>query len=159
MSKKKKTKAKKKAPEREKKPVGRPAWEPSAQLLEAIKENAKLGLWDHQIATRCGINPKLFSEYKQRHESIRDALEEGRADAIAEYSQHLYSQSQQGKTQATLFFLRVHGGWRDNAAIATRSDGDGGETLSRRILDIVQNNCNIRWGRSGQDSAENEVQK
>ena len=82
--------------------------------------SAGMGLNERQICASLGINPSTLTR-KKHIKSIKNALEKGRAKAIAQVSSKLFDNAMEGKETSAIFFLknRDPDNWKDRNILET----------------------------------------
>ena len=85
-----------------------------------IERLAGIGLNARQICASLGINPSTLTR-KKHIKSIKNALEKGRAKAIAQVSSKLFDNAMEGKETSAIFFLknRDPDNWKDRNILET----------------------------------------
>lgn len=85
-----------------------------------IERLAGMGLNERQICASLGINPSTLTR-KKHIKSIKNALEKGRASAIAQVSSQLFNNAMEGKETSAIFFLknRDPDNWKDRNILET----------------------------------------
>ena len=85
-----------------------------------IERLAGMGLNERQICASLGINPSTLTR-KKHIKSIKNALEKGRAKAIAQVSSKLFDNAMEGKETSAIFFLknRDPDNWKDRNILET----------------------------------------
>ncbi len=85
-----------------------------------IERLAGMGLNERQICASLGINPSTLTR-KKHIKSIKQALEKGRAKAIAQVSSQLFNNAMEGKETSAIFFLknRDPDNWKDRNILET----------------------------------------
>ena len=85
-----------------------------------IERLAGMGLNERQICASLGINPSTLTR-KKHIKSIKQALEKGRAKAIAQVSSELFNYAMEGKETSAIFFLknRDPDNWKDRNILET----------------------------------------
>ena len=85
-----------------------------------IERLAGMGLNERQICASLGINPSTLTR-KKHIKSIKQALEKGRAKAIAQVSSKLFDNAMEGKETSAIFFLknRDPDNWKDRNILET----------------------------------------
>jgi len=85
-----------------------------------IERLAGMGLNERQICASLGINPSTLTR-KKHIKSIKQALERGRASAIAQVSSQLFNNAMEGKETSAIFFLknRDPDNWKDRNILET----------------------------------------
>ena len=85
-----------------------------------IERLAGMGLNERQICASLGINPSTLTR-KKHIKSIKQALERGRASAIAKVSSQLFNNAMEGKETSAIFFLknRDPDNWKDRNILET----------------------------------------
>ena len=85
-----------------------------------IERLAGMGLNERQICASLGINPSTLTR-KKHIKSIKQALEKGRASAIAQVSSQLFNNAMEGKETSAIFFLknRDPDNWKDRNILET----------------------------------------
>ena len=85
-----------------------------------IERLAGMGLNERQICASLGINPSTLTR-KKHIKSIKQALEKGRAKAIAQVSSKLFDNALEGKETSAIFFLknRDPDNWKDRNILET----------------------------------------
>ena len=85
-----------------------------------IERLAGMGLNERQICASLGINPSTLTR-KKHIKSIKNALEKGRAKAIAQVSSKLFNNALEGKETSAIFFLknRDPDNWKDRNILET----------------------------------------
>ena len=85
-----------------------------------IERLAGMGLNERQICASLGINPSTLTR-KKHIKSIKNALEKGRAKAIAQVSSQLFNNAMEGKETSAIFFLknRDPDNWKDRNILET----------------------------------------
>ena len=85
-----------------------------------IERLAGMGLNERQICASLGINPSTLTR-KKHIKSIKQALEKGRARAIAQVSSQLFNNAMEGKETSAIFFLknRDPDNWKDRNILET----------------------------------------
>lgn len=101
----------------EKKKPGRKAINLNHNEIERL---AGMGLNERQICASLGINPSTLTR-KKHIKSIKQALERGRASAIAQVSSQLFNNAMEGKETSAIFFLknRDPDNWKDRNILET----------------------------------------
>ena len=101
----------------EKKKPGRKAINLDHNEIERL---AGMGLNERQICASLGINPSTLTR-KKHIKSIKQALEKGRAKAIAQVSSKLFDNAMEGKETSAIFFLknRDPDNWKDRNILET----------------------------------------
>ena len=101
----------------EKKKAGR---KPIVLDHNEIERLAGMGLNERQICASLGINPSTLTR-KKHIKSIKNALEKGRAKAIAQVSSKLFDNALEGKETSAIFFLknRDPDNWKDRNILET----------------------------------------
>ena len=101
----------------EKKKPGRKAINLDHNEIERL---AGMGLNERQICASLGINPSTLTR-KKHIKSIKNALEKGRAKAIAQVSSKLFDNAMEGKETSAIFFLknRDPDNWKDRNILET----------------------------------------
>ena len=101
----------------EKKKPGRKAINLDHNEIERL---AGMGLNERQICASLGINPSTLTR-KKHIKSIKQALEKGRASAIAQVSSQLFNNAMEGKETSAIFFLknRDPDNWKDRNILET----------------------------------------
>ena len=101
----------------EKKKPGRKAINLDHNEIERL---AGMGLNERQICASLGINPSTLTR-KKHIKSIKQALERGRASAIAQVSSQLFNNAMEGKETSAIFFLknRDPDNWKDRNILET----------------------------------------
>ena len=97
---------------------GRPPGERSVIIDDAmitrIETVAGLGLNLGQIAAYVGVSRVTFDRYRKEHPRIDDAIDRGKAVAIAAVAQTAYKMATNGKNPGmTAFFLKCRAGWQE----------------------------------------------
>ena len=79
-----------------------------------------MGLNERQICASLGINPSTLTR-KKHIKSIKNALEKGRAKAIAQVSSKLFNNAIEGKETSIIWFLknRDPDNWKDRNILET----------------------------------------
>lgn len=85
-----------------------------------IERLAGMGLNERQICASLGINPSTLTR-KKHIKSIKQALEKGRAKAIAQVSSKLFDNAIEGKETSIIWFLknRDPDNWKDRNILET----------------------------------------
>jgi nucleotidyltransferase/DNA polymerase involved in DNA repair len=85
-----------------------------------IERLAGMGLNERQICASLGINPSTLTR-KKHIKSIKNALEKGRAKAIAQVSSKLFDNAIEGKETSIIWFLknRDPDNWKDRNILET----------------------------------------
>ena len=85
-----------------------------------IERLAGMGLNERQICASLGINPSTLTR-KKHIKSIKNALEKGRAKAIAQVSSKLFNNAIEGKETSIIWFLknRDPDNWKDRNILET----------------------------------------
>jgi len=85
-----------------------------------IERLAGMGLNERQICASLGINPSTLTR-KKHIKSIKQALERGRASAIAQVSSKLFDNAIEGKETSIIWFLknRDPDNWKDRNILET----------------------------------------
>ena len=101
----------------EKKKPGRKAINLDHNEIERL---AGMGLNERQICASLGINPSTLTR-KKHIKSIKQALEKGRAKAIAQVSSKLFDNAIEGKETSIIWFLknRDPDNWKDRNILET----------------------------------------
>jgi len=101
----------------EKKKAGR---KPIVLDHNEIERLAGMGLNERQICASLGINPSTLTR-KKHIKSIKNALEKGRAKAIAQVSSKLFDNAIEGKETSIIWFLknRDPDNWKDRNILET----------------------------------------
>ena len=84
--------------------------------LELVRYYASRGLNQRQIAKMLGVSEWTILRRKRDEANFANAMAEGRASALAEISNSLYSSAKNGSVQAQQFFLKnmgEEGQWSD----------------------------------------------
>ncbi len=58
--------------------------------LAEIKQWARLGIEEREIARKLGVAAPTFSGYKKKHPELRDAVRDGRQDAVLTLKNKLF---------------------------------------------------------------------
>ena len=100
---------------------GPKAWEPTSEDIAKIKLYAGLGSTQEQIAAMIG----KCVDTLQKHESVRTALAEGKAETLAKVAGSLVRKALNGDTASAIFYLKTQGGWKETSVQElTGKDGD-----------------------------------
>ena len=77
-----------------------------------------------QIADYFGVTRPTFDAICQRQPEVFLQYKKGKSKAIANISQNLIKQAQDGNTTAAIFYLKTQAGWKETQQIDhTSSDG------------------------------------
>ena len=77
-----------------------------------------------QIADYFGMHRETFNAVCERQPEVFRQYKKGKSKAIANISQNLIKQAQDGNTTAAIFYLKTQAGWTEKQAIDhTSSDG------------------------------------
>lgn len=82
--------------------------------LILLREWARNGLTDEQIAGKIGISSSTFYCWKNKYSEISEALKENKEIADAKVVNAVYELAVQGNMGAAAFWLKNRQGWRDN---------------------------------------------
>ena len=86
--------------------------------IPKIEALAGYGLTVQQIASVLGMSKKTFERRMREIPGINDALEKGRAVALAKVGQTAYDMATSGQFPVmTIFWMKVRGGWRETREI------------------------------------------
>jgi len=122
-----------------------------------IERLAGMGLNERQICASLGINPSTLTR-KKHIKSIKQALEKGRAKAIAQVSSQLFNNAMEGKETSAIFFLknRDPDNWKDRNILETnhtinlshvinsaRERIPGGSQTAKRLDDSIDKGGSI----------------
>ena len=96
-----------------------------------IERLAGMGLNERQICASLGINPSTLTR-KKHIKSIKNALEKGRAKAIAQVSSKLFDNALEGKETSAIFFLknRDPDNWKDRNILETNHTINLGDVIN-----------------------------
>lgn len=97
-----------------KKKRGRPAWEPTPEILEKVQKFAALGLTQEQISHNIDIHPATFSEKVGQFNELSDAIKKGKAQGIAFVTNKLMEHVRNGNVPSTMFWLKCQAHWKEN---------------------------------------------
>lgn len=81
--------------------------------LERLKEYARSGIRNDDIAALYGMGKSKFYQLMKSNPAIRIALDEGRARALFKVGKSLFDKAMEGDLTAQIFYLKTQGGWRD----------------------------------------------
>ena len=77
-----------------------------------------------QIADYFGVTRPTFDAIGQRQPEVFLQYKKGKSKAIANISQNLIKQAQDGNTTAAIFYLKTQAGWKETQVVDnTSSDG------------------------------------
>jgi hypothetical protein len=94
--------------------MARPRFIPNVEHRKMVRSMAAYGIPQQEIARCVGLRS---AKTLRRH--FRDELDRAAPEANAQVAQSLYQQATSGKkTAATIFWLKVRGGWCEPAASA-----------------------------------------
>jgi hypothetical protein len=92
--------------------MARPTFQVTEQLSEQVKMMTSVGCRQQDIARVLGVTPKTLRKH------FRQQLDLGAIQANAAVAQTLYRMATGGtNTSATIFWLKVRCGWRENAPV------------------------------------------
>jgi len=96
---------------RDGKPVGRPAWIPTPEIIERVAYLAKLGLTHDEIAHSIGIGLTTFHYKKIEYPELDAAIKRGRANGVEIASSKLLDIVMEGNNvpAITTFLKLCHG--------------------------------------------------
>lgn len=109
---------------------GPKAWEPSAEELAKIRLYAGLGSTQEQIAAMIGKSVPTLT----KHEGVRKALDEGRAETIAKVAGSLVKKALNGDTASAIFYLKTQAGWKETTVVDNKSSD--GSMSPKPALDV-----------------------
>lgn len=85
---------------------GRPeALELTDDIILKIEDLASKGATKAQIAAALGISETTLFKYQAEKPEFADAIKRGKAKGVTLFQEHLFNQSAEGKTAATIFAL------------------------------------------------------
>lgn len=108
---------------------GPQAWEPSPEEIAKIKLYAGLGSTQEQIAAMIG----KCVDTLVKHEAVRKALDEGKAETIAKVAGSLVKKALGGDTASAIFYLKTQAGWREKSDINLTSE-DGTMSPPKEVI-------------------------
>jgi DNA-binding XRE family transcriptional regulator len=95
--------------------MARPTFQVTEKLSEKVKTMASVGVRQEQIAKALGVAPKTLRKH------FRDELDNGAIEANVEVANTCYRMATSGtNTPATIFWLKVRFGWRENAPVVEK---------------------------------------
>ena len=87
-----------------------------------------------QIADYFGVTRPTFDAICQRQPEVFLQYKKGKSKAIANISQNLIKQAQDGNTTAAIFYLKTQAGWVDRQAIEHTGPNGGPIDLSLKVV-------------------------
>ncbi len=97
--------------------MARPTFQVTEKLSEKVKMLASVGVRQEEIAKVLDITPKTLRKH------FRQELDKGAVEANAEVAQTCYRMATSGtNTAATIFWLKVRCGWRENAPVEEKRE-------------------------------------
>jgi hypothetical protein len=87
---------------------------PKIRIDEAeVERMARLGMTQAQIARALGVSTDTFERRKAESETLRMALERGRAKGVDLVAGALFESAMKGNVRAQVFYLKAHAGWSE----------------------------------------------
>ncbi len=120
-----------------KKPVGRPPFKITSDVLKKVEGFASRGMNQQQIADALGINIDTLKKYKNINSSFLVAIKEGQAKGIAKVTNALFEQSQNGNTSAAIFYLKNRAGWSDKQEVDLNAKVNQREEIKVTFIDAT----------------------
>jgi predicted transcriptional regulator len=95
--------------------MARPTFQATKQLSEKVKTMTSVGVRQEDIARVLGVTPKTLRKH------FREQLDLGAIEANADVANTCYRMATSGtNTSATIFWLKVRCGWRENAPVVEK---------------------------------------
>lgn len=91
-------------------------WDPTDKELELLKEYAKCGVSQNQIAAAHGISVDTLSR------RCGDILSAARADGVKQIGGALFRNAIKGNVTAQIFYLKTQGGWRETEHVVVKHE-------------------------------------
>ncbi len=138
-------------------------WAENEKNLTVLSAWARAGMTDEQIAKQIGISRSTFAEWKKKHDSIREAVEQGSefADRLVENS--LYQMTQGFKVTVRKAFkvkdVEYENGKRvkETERLETAEEDEYIKPDVRAIMFYLENRMPERWRKKVQEiSADDE---
>lgn len=86
--------------------------------LATVENLSGLGLNNGQIAAILGVSSQTFYNHLKKDPRVKDALERGKAKAVAKVSQTAFEMATSGRSsEMTKFFLKCQGDWKEKTEI------------------------------------------
>jgi len=101
--------AKKKLP----RPVGKPPFEITKEIVEKAESLAARGLTLDQIANCLGIGLSTLCAKKIRYLEFEEAIKRGRDKGISIVANALFENAKAGNTVASIFYLKCRAHWKE----------------------------------------------
>lgn len=109
---------------------GSKAWVLTEEKLEYIEKMSKMGMTEASIARNIGVHPSTFSEKKQIHPEIEEAIKRGNAVgeevAISALWQMMLDPKSKGHVTGTIFYLKCKHNWNDGSRQTTEITAPSG---------------------------------
>ena len=93
--------------------MGRPAWEPTPEILEQAEGYAALGLTREQIANCLGIGKTTLYDKSIEYPELSAAIKRGLDKGIARMANLLLKHAEGGNVSSVIFFLKARAKWSD----------------------------------------------
>lgn len=105
---------------------GRPCFIITEELCQRVRELAAQGLSERQVASVLGVHQSTLIRKKKQHSSFLNAIEQGKAEGVAQVSNALFRKALDGNVTAQMFFLKT----RDPENWADRKETRESELVS-----------------------------
>lgn len=94
-------------------------WIPTPEILEKVREQARMGVTEANIARNVGVAPTTFSAKKQEYPELAEAIKSGHAVgenlAVGALWNAIQNPDSKGHMTAVLFYLKCKHGWSDGS--------------------------------------------
>jgi transposase len=94
-------------------PVGKPPWIPTPDILEKTEGYAALGLTKAQIANCLGIGESTLYDKQKEYPEFEQAIKRGLDKGIARMASLLIKHAESGSVPSVIFFLKARAKWSD----------------------------------------------
>jgi hypothetical protein len=96
------------------KPMGRPKFEVTEEVLENVKKYMAQGLTKDQCAGVIGISPSTFYILQEQYSEFSESIKRGQAEGIQQVTNALFEKATQDRDNvAMIFYLKNRAGWVD----------------------------------------------
>ncbi len=97
------------------KPVGKPAWIPTPEILKQVESYGSLGMTSEQIADCLGIAMSTLCLKQNQYAEFLEAIKRGKAKGIAMVTSELVKNVKAKNVTAQIFYLKCQAKWREES--------------------------------------------
>lgn len=139
-------------------------WAENEKNLTVLSAWARAGMTDEQIAKQIGISRSTFAEWKKKHDSIREAVEQGNEFANRLVENSLYQMTQGFKVTVRKAFkvkdVEYENGKRikETERLETAEEDEYIKPDVRAIMFYLENRMQDRWKKKIPEAATEDAE-